>query len=71
MSLHTAKSSYLLLLWLLGNDVHQTVLQSFFVLRQSILFPSIVEDSRVEVMALHAAFKESNAYLVVWLLLKL
>ena len=71
MSLHTAKSSYLLLLWLLGNDVHQTVLQSFFVLRQSILFPSIVEDSRVEVMTLHAAFKESNAYLVVRLLLKL
>ena len=71
MSAHAAKSSYLLLLWLLGNDVHQTVLQSFFVLCQSILFPCIVEDSRVEVMTLHAAFKESNAYLVVWLLLKL
>ena len=61
---------FLLFLGLLLNDVHQAALQGLFVFRQPILLPGIIEDLWVKVVTLHAAFKESYARLVVWLLLK-
>ena len=63
--------TYILLLWFLRNDVHQTIFQCFFILCQSVLFPGIVEDTRIEVVALHASFEEANAHFVVWFLFEL
>ena len=52
------------------NQIHQLFLQSIFILRQPILLPGIVKDVRLEVVTLHATFKESSASLVVWFLFK-
>ena len=60
-----------LLLGFLLNNVHQTVLESFLVLCQSVLLPSVIQDGSIVVVACHAAFEETNARLVVWLLFKL
>ena len=64
-------STYILLLRLLGNDVHQTIFESLFVLCKPILLPRVVKYAGVEVVTLHAIFEESNTGLVVWCLFKL
>jgi len=55
----------------LGNDVHQTVLQSFLVFGKPILFPSVIKELCIEIMTLHATVKESYCDFVVWRLFKL
>ena len=42
---------------LLSNDVEHRVFQGLFVLAQSVLFPSVIEDAVVEIVPLHAAFE--------------
>ena len=61
----------MLLFWLLVDDVHQAIFQSFFVLCQPVLLPGIIEDGRIESVTLHAALEERKTCLVVRLLLKL
>ena len=57
-------------LWLLSNDIHHGILQSFLVFAKSVLFPCEVHDSSVEVVTSHAILKEASALSVVWLLLE-
>ena len=57
-------------LWLLSNDIHHGILQSFLVFTKSVLFPCEVHDSSVEVVTSHAILKEASALSVVWLLLE-
>ena len=58
------------LLGLLVDESHQLLLQRFFILGESILLPSVVVGGWVEVVTLHALLKESDARLVVGLLLE-
>ena len=60
-----------LLARLLADDVQHAVLESLLVLRQSVLLPSVVKDSSIEVVSLHALLKEANASSIVRLLLEL
>ena len=60
-----------LLARLLADDVQHAVLESLLVLRQSVLLPSVVKDSGIEVVSLHALLKEANASSIVRLLLEL
>ena len=60
-----------LLARLLANDVQHAVFESLLVLRQSVLLPSVVKDSGIEVVSLHALLKEANASSIVRLLLEL
>ena len=53
-----------------ANDVEHTVLESFLVLAQSILLPSVIEHVCVKAMPLHARREEADARSVVGLLLK-
>ena len=57
--------------WLLPDDVHHAVLERLFVLRQSVLLPSVVEDAAIHVMPLQAALEEAHARPVVRLLFEL
>lgn len=56
------------LLWLLLDKVHEFLFQCVLVLGEPVLLPGVVKDEWVEVMALHAAFEETDAGLVVRLL---
>ena len=56
---------------LLPNDVHHTVLEGLLVLGESVLLPSVVEHSWVEVVPRHAPIEESLTCPVVGLLLEL
>ena len=59
------------ILLFLPYNIHHRVLESLFVLVQSVLLPGIVKNLVVEIVPLHTLFKHSDACLVVWRLLKL
>ena len=71
MRLITYLLVFLLFLWLLLDDVHKTILESFLVFCKPILLPSIVEHLGVEVVPLHASLKEADSSLVIRLLFEL
>lgn len=53
------------------DNVQHTVLKSFLVFAQAVLFPGKVEHLHVELVAGQTVFKHSDALLVAGLLLKL
>ena len=55
---------------LFADDVKNTVFQSFLVLAEAVLLPSVIEYARVKVVSLHALLKEANTGTVVGLLLE-
>jgi hypothetical protein len=64
-------SIVLLFLGLSFNDSKHLSFQTFFVLRQAVLFPGVVKDFGVEVVAAKTVLEQSNALLVVWFLFEL
>jgi len=58
-------------LGLFGDYVQNTVLQSFLVLTESVLFPCIITHIDVKAMPDNTLLEQANEVLVVWLLLKL
>ena len=59
------------LLGLLVDDIHQTVLEGFLVFGESVLLPCVVKDCSVELVTVHAVLEEADASLDVGLLVKL
>ena len=57
-------------LWLLANDIEHRVLESFLVLAESVLLPSEVHHSVVEVVPAHAVLEEVHTRVVVRSLLE-
>lgn len=55
----------------LANDVEDAVFEGLLVLAKTILLPSVVEDTSVEVVSLHASLEEADASAIVRILLKL
>lgn len=55
---------------LLSNYIHHRVLQGFFIFAQSVLLPGVVHQCAVEVVSVHAGFKEIQTATIVGLLLE-
>lgn len=55
---------------LLSNDVEHGVFQGLLILGETVLLPGVVEGACIQVVPVHAAFKEAKASAIVGLLLE-
>ena len=55
-------------LWLLSDYIHHWVLQCFFILAKTVLFPSEIHYSCIKVISAHASIKEANTSSIIWIL---
>lgn len=65
------RSTFPILLWLLADYIHHGGLEDFFVFAESVLLPSEVSHSSVEIISYHAVVKEVHTFSIVWRVLEL
>jgi len=56
--------------WFLGDNIEHTILKSFFILTESVLFPGEISDFRVKPMSSHTLLKHANDKFVIRVLFK-
>lgn len=70
-SLFLSRSTFIFLLWLLADYIHHGGLEDFFVFAESVLLPSEVSHSSIEIISYHAVIKEVHTFSIVWSVLEL